>query len=193
MNKKNLHVQIEKAASEEFDGSFVMSASTPDRVSDTIDPKAYDNALKSDKLVALWQHDPNKPVGYWADVKRVADTLRGNLKVANTNLGLMIKQLIADGVPLGASIGFRGKGEPNKAGGIHFKEIELMETSIVSIPAHPRAMQIAKSYGYEEFVEVQSSDQDDVPASGPNAEEILHRARSATLQANKTLRKGMKK
>ena len=189
MQTKNLHVQIEKSDNAEYDGVFVMSAATPDRVNDTIDPKSYDIAARKDKLIALWQHDPEKPVGFWSNMKRSGDALKGYLKIADTNLGLMIKQLIADGVPMGASIGFRGRGEPNKKGGIHFKEIELMECSVVSIPAHPRAMQVAKKLNLEEFIEPLSDGNDEVAASGPNADEIIARAKSATLVAMKTLKR----
>lgn len=183
--QKSLDVVIEKAASSEYDARFIMSASTPDRVKDTIEPKAYEPNLGK-SLIALYQHDPDRPIGRWDNLRVEAGKLIGDLKVASTNLGLMIKQLIADGVPLGASIGFRGKGEPNKVGGIHFKELELFECSVVSIPAHPRAMQIAKSFG----VELQSSE------SGSNSvesdhqpEAVVDRAKAAILSANKTIRK----
>jgi HK97 family phage prohead protease len=146
MELKHLPVSIEKSSDPAFDARFVMSASSPDRVKDTIDPAAYTPSLGK-KLIALWQHDRDQPFGYWHNLKVDAGKLVGDLKVAGTNLGMMIKQLIADGVPLGASIGFRGKGEDNKIGGIHFKTIELLECSVVSVPAHPLAMQVAKSYG----------------------------------------------
>lgn len=185
--QKYLPVEIEKSSSDEFDARFVMSASTPDRVNDTIDKAAY-RAINITKLIALWQHKNDQPIGYWTNVKAEGDRLVGHLKLSATNLGLMIKQLIADGVPLGASIGFRGAGEPNKKGGIHFNEIELMECSVVSVPAHPRAMQIAKSYGLEEFVDVQSSDADECEAvSGLTPDEIIGKAKAAILAANKSL------
>ena len=139
---------VEKSSAPQFDARFVMSAASPDRLADTIEPAAYDRAAgKLQKLIALFNHDPDKIAGYWTGIKRDADTLTGHIKFASTNLGQMLRTLMQDGVPLGASIGFRGKGEPNKAGGIHFKEIELIETSIVSTPAHPRAVEIAKSFG----------------------------------------------
>ena len=188
MQTKQFNVTIEKAASGEYDARFVMSATKPDRVGDTIDAKAYGPNLGK-KLIALWQHDQEKPMGFWENMRVEAGKLIGDLKVANTNLGLMIKQLIADGVPLGASIGFRGTGSPNKSGGIHFKEVELMECSVVSVPAHPAAMRIAKSLGLEEFVEVQSSDDDDVAASGLHSDETIAKAKAAVLAANQTLRR----
>ena len=187
MITKNLPVTIEKADSDEYDARFVMSAATPDRVKDTIEADAYAPNLGK-KLIALYQHDADRPIGYWNNLRVEAGKLIGDLKVASTNLGLMVKQLIADGVPLGASIGFRGKGEKNKLGGIHFKELELFECSVVSIPAHPRAMQIAKNFDFD----IQSSDADgDLVASdrSPEAQAAIDRAKSAVLTAKLSLRK----
>lgn len=188
MEQKHRHVDITKSDSSDFDARFILSAATPDRVQDTIDPAAYRKASRIDKLIALFNHDPAKPVGYWTELKAVDDTLTGYLRFAGTNLGRMLKQLIDDGVPLGASIGFRGQGEPNKKGGIHFTDIELMETSIVSIPAHPRALQIMKNYE----VDLPSSVLvDESAASGidKDPEKLIANAKNVILLANRTLRK----
>jgi HK97 family phage prohead protease len=176
MHTKHLDVTIEKAASSEFDARFVMSATSPDRVKDTIEESAYAASIGK-RIVALWQHDSDKPFGYWENLQVKSGKLIGDLKAAGTNLGQMIKQLIADGVPLGASIGFRGTGEPNKIGGIHFKSIELLECSVVSVPAHPMAMQIAKSYGI------------DLPAAplGESQEDIRKRAVAALHTSLETI------
>lgn len=186
MHTKQLTATIEKAASAEFDARFIMSAATPDRVKDTIEPSAYDSALGINKLIALFNHDANQPVGFWTGLKREADTLTGQIKFASTNLGRMVKTLIDDGVPLGASIGFRGAGTTNKAGGVHFTSIELLETSIVSTPAHPRAMQIAKQFGIS-LGPVQAPSSSGVVSDA--SAHLLDRARAATLAANRTLRK----
>ena len=95
----------------------------------------------------------------------------------------MLKTLIEDGVPMGASIGFRGRGEQNKAGGIHFKEIELLETSIVSTPAHPRAMQIAKQFN----ITLPSTEGDASVVSDATAA-ARKRAATAIIAAKRTLK-----
>lgn len=183
MDTKQLAVSIEKSASSEFDARFVMSATTPDRVKDTIDVKAYDSATKIDKLIALFNHDPNQVAGYWTGIKAAGDTLSGSIKFASTSLGQMLKTLIDEGVPMGASIGFRGKGEPNKQGGIHFKEIELLETSIVSTPCHPRAMQIAKSFG----IDLPEFEIDAEAVALPVESQTKRKAVAALIIANATL------
>jgi HK97 family phage prohead protease len=184
METKHLEVTIEKATSADYDARFVMSATSPDRVKDTIDEAAYKPNLGK-KIIALWQHDSDKPFGYWHNLRVEAGKLIGDLKAARTNLGEMIKILIADGVPLGASIGFRGKGEENKQGGIHFKQIELLECSVVSVPAHPLAYQIAKQFKFN--IETNSDDQDGKSAT--DLATVKQRAAAALQSSLKTLQK----
>ena len=116
--KSRAPVEIIKVEGDDYAARFVMSASSPDRVKDTIDPEAYKPWIGKD-LIALWQHDNYQPFGVWQNLQTRANKLIGDLKIASTNLGGMIIELLAADVPLGASIGFRGKGEPNKIGGIH--------------------------------------------------------------------------
>lgn len=182
MLQKSFPVTIEKADRADFDARFIMSAGSPDRVRDTIEPSAYKSNLGR-KLIALWQHDADRPIGYWENLRVEADKLIGDIKFASTNLAQMVKTLINDGVPMGASIGFTGKGEANKQGGIHFKELNLLECSVVSIPAHPRAMQIAKSFG----IDLQSSEIEPVAESGLESrdpQQVISKAKAAILRAN---------
>jgi HK97 family phage prohead protease len=147
MKQKNLHVKITTAESA---GKWVMGAIAKDRDNDTISGEAFTNAISATggNLITLWQHQSDKPIGYWHKLEYKAGQLIGELKLSAVNLAGMVKQLLDDGVPLGASIGFRGlDGEYNEFGGVHFTEIELLETSIVSVPAQPLAQQIAKNYG----------------------------------------------
>lgn len=187
MIKKQLFVQITKSPDSDYDARFCLSSSSPDRVKDTIDPEAYKPNL-SKSLICLWQHQSDQPIGYWSNLEVKAGKLIGDLKVATTNLGLMVKQLISDGVPLGASIGFQGRGEQNKIGGIHFTELELMECSVVSVPCHRDAMRIAKQYG----IDIQSSDEDATKAvSGlaQDAQDAKQRASKAIIAAKRTLKR----
>ena len=188
MNKQ-ISVDICKAQTSGYDATFVMSASSPDRVNDTIAPAAYKSAIGG-KLIALWQHKQDSPIGFWENLRQEGDKLIGDLRVASTNLGKMVKQLIADGVPVGASIGFTGEGKRNEKGGVHFTSLKLLECSVVSIPAHPRAMQIAKSFDLEEFIDSDQSsvEVDDNSASGVCIESTIERAKAATLKAQKSIR-----
>jgi HK97 family phage prohead protease len=143
-----LLAEITKSLDPSYDAAFVISAAGKDRVGDTINPDVFKQiADAGGRLVALWQHKSDSPIGYWENFKAVGTRLLANIKFASTPLARISKQLIDDGVPLGASIGFRGTGEPNKFGGIQYNSIELLECSVVSVPANPLAVQIIKSFG----------------------------------------------
>ena len=97
----------------------------------------------------------------------------------------MCKEMLDFGIPLGASLGFIGEGEYTDTG-INFKELKLLETSIVATPCHPRAMEIAKSYG----VDIKSIDVSDTYLDGASVidkdpESVIHKAKLAILQVNK--------
>lgn len=144
MQTKFLPATIQKAAAEGFDATFVMSAASPDRYKDTIDPAAYDGIIaKSDTLIALWQHKHEQPLGTWHNLRRKGTELIGDLKLASTSLANMVRQLLLDGVPLGASIGFVPlDGKANKLGGTHFTAMDLAECSVCSVPANPAAVRM---------------------------------------------------
>ena len=191
MEKRTVPLTIEKSNREDYDARFILSAATPDRVRDTIDPNAYAAAAKGiEKLIALFNHDADKIVGYWSELQSVKDTLTAYIKFFHKDWGAMVKEMLDFGIPLGASIGFQGKGDYQDNGGIHFKEIELLETSIVAVPAHPRAQQIAKSYGLD--LSSLSIDPVDLTSatSGTDYEpsQIISKAKAAILLANKTVR-----
>ena len=163
MQTKQIDVQIEKAASPDYDAAFIMSSTAIDRDKDTFTAESLEAVAKSTKkLIALWQHSPEHPVGYWSDISFDGKRLKGYIKFATTRLAEMVKQLINDGVPLAASVGFRAtKSSPNDHGGQKFEAVDLFETSIVSTPANAQAIQVAKSLGLSEtdlFPSVQEKD-----------------------------------
>lgn len=143
---KSLTAEVAKSGN-----GFVLSTTGLDRDNDRIELDALKNAIKGKpKLLALWQHKTDQPIGFWDNLRIDGQKLLGDLKLAGTNLGLMVKELLDFGTPLGASVGFMGKGVfDEERMGINWEEIELLETSVVSCPANPEAMQIAKNFGYD--------------------------------------------
>lgn len=186
MKTKSLVVTLQKkSANRNYVADFVMSAATPDRVGDTIDPAAYKRVVRNQKSIpANWQHDHDKIFGAWEQLRAVDDTLVGSLRVANTDIGKMVKQLIEDDIPVSASIGFRGTGAPNESGGIHFKDIEILETSIVSVPCHPRAIQIIKSFNVDP-ASIVSNDVPFADSGGGRDNPVTQKAKAALLRAKK--------
>lgn len=196
MTQKEIPVRIEKADNPNYDARFVMSATAPDRVGDTIDPRAYKSNLEK-RLICLWQHKSDQPIGYWDNLRVKSGELVGDLKIAATNLGQMVRALIEGDVPLGASIGFTGKGEVNEHGGVHFKELDLLECSVVSIPCHPLAVQTAKQLDLdlkELGIDVRPSDNDepDNTTVSRDVGAVRKRAAEANLGAHRAL-KGKRK
>jgi HK97 family phage prohead protease len=173
---------------ENSSGSWVISSSDYDRVNDRIMPTALKSVGDSD-ILCLWQHDTNQPVGKWTNLRMKGSKLVADLVLAPTNLGKMIAALLSVDTPLGASIGFSGKGKANTKGGIDFSDISIFETSVVSVPCNAQAIRIAKQFQLEEFIEPLSDGIDDVAASGLNADEIIARAKAATLVANKVIKR----
>jgi len=181
---------VEKAATENKDavGAWVISSSAYDRVSDRITLPALKGSVGKD-VICLWQHNPDQPIGKWSNLRMKGDKLVADLILAKTNLGMMIRELLAVDTPLGASIGFRGKGIANDKGGIDFKEISLLETSVVSVPCNPEAMAIAKSFGISPETLVSVTGDEEPSANSGTSPDVLIRAKAAILAANRAIRK----
>src|SRR5580765_4906420 len=130
---------------------FVMSDGSVDRMGDVIEPDGWrlDNFHKNP--IALFSHDPLLPIGKWHDVGVRDGQLTGRLELmpAETYLQRQIQTAVKAGVLRAVSVGFHSdKFEPlGKSGGLRFTEAELVECSLVSVPANPNALAIAKSLG----------------------------------------------
>jgi HK97 family phage major capsid protein/HK97 family phage prohead protease len=132
--------------------SGIATTPTPDRVGDIVDPLG---AKFANPLPLLWQHDSSQPIGEatfgrptkngipftakFADVAEPA-SLKDRLDTAWAS----VKARLVKGV----SIGFRGlEYSFMESGGIRYTETEILELSIVTIPANVDAtIQTIKSY-----------------------------------------------
>jgi HK97 family phage major capsid protein/HK97 family phage prohead protease len=123
-------------------------ATTPevDRVGDIVEPKgvSYKNPLP-----LLWMHDSHKPVGFARFGKPTADGIPFEAEIARIDEPGLLKERLDEAwqsVKLGlvgaVSIGFRVMNdavEHMKGGGLRFLETEVMELSLVVIPANASA------------------------------------------------------
>ncbi len=118
----------------------------PDRDQDVILPGAFQHSLhhqtvqkKRPKL--LWQHEVKTPIGRWEEI-REDDTglfVKGRLFL-DVAKGKEVYTLLKEGEVDGLSIGFMSKKQqPNEMGGHTIEEVELLEISLVTFPAHPKA------------------------------------------------------
>lgn len=133
---------------------FVLSDATPDRYGDVIDPEGWvlDNFKKNP--IALFNHRSDFPIGRWENLKIGDKGLVGNLRMAPEGTSERIDELralINAGILRAVSVGFmplESKSIKNGAGqyiGEEYLKQELIETSLVSVPANPNAVQLAKS------------------------------------------------
>ena len=132
--------------------NFVMSDETPDRMDDIImsDGWELDNFRKNP--IALFGHRSDFPIGKWGNLRVEDKQLRGELQLAPEGTSERIdeiRRLIDAGILRAVSVGFRPKesvalDHKNPFSGCKFTKQELVETSLVSVPANPNALAIAK-------------------------------------------------
>lgn len=119
----------------------------PDSFGDVVAPGAFAKSIASHRAektspLMLWAHDTARPVGRWTDVSEKRDGLhvRGlmNLK---TTAGRDAWEHVRAGDVRGLSIGFRVPEGGAKFSGDkrHVSEVELLEVSLVAMPAQPLA------------------------------------------------------
>ncbi len=132
---------------------FVMSDSTVDRMGDVIDPAGWDLRNFKKNSIALFGHSSSFAIGTWTNVRVEGGKLIGKLKLAQRGTSQRIDELISlveQGILRAVSVGFiPKKAEPidkdRPYDGQRFLEQELIECSLVSVPANPAALQLAKS------------------------------------------------
>jgi HK97 family phage prohead protease len=136
---------------------FVMSDSRVDRMGDVIDAEGWDLKNFKSHPIALFNHDPNQVVGTWAEVRIEGKQLRGRLDLAEAGTSPLVdtvRALHSQGILRAVSVGFRplekkplDKSADEFFGPFRFTKSELLECSLVAVPANPRALNALKSLG----------------------------------------------
>jgi HK97 family phage prohead protease/HK97 family phage major capsid protein len=140
------------ASSKDLDGlDFILSDETPDRYGDVLSADGWELTNFKKNPIALFGHNSSFPIGRWKGLKVENGALRGHLELAPAGTSDRIdeiRKLVEAGILRAVSVGFlpresraRSKTEP---GELYLKQ-ELIETSLVSIPANPNAIAVAKS------------------------------------------------
>jgi HK97 family phage prohead protease/HK97 family phage major capsid protein len=143
---------------------FVMSDSSVDRMGDVVEASGWQlDRIKSDPVV-LFNHDRNQIVGKWADVRVRGEQLVGRIVWTTSDKWPMahyIRDLVREGILRTVSVGFRPleskpltKDADKNFGPFRFTKCELLECSLVSIPANPNALAIARDYPRDLIAEV---------------------------------------
>lgn len=135
-------------ATDEEAGTFTGYAAIfaePNAYGETIKPGAFRRSIATRDATGgpsmFWNHDPGQPIGVWTDLVEDSRGLKvsGRL-VTETRAGAEALALLKAGAVNGLSIGFRAKGQergPN--GGRVLTEIDLVEISLVTLPAASKA------------------------------------------------------
>lgn len=113
-----------------------------DHTGDVIMRGAFDATLATGrKRRLLWMHDMAEPVGVEQTLSVDDKGLFGTWKLSRTTRGLDTYELLKDGAVDSLSIGYMAEDfEYDDAGTRLLKEIDLLEVSIVSIPANDLAV-----------------------------------------------------
>lgn len=155
--RRDFFLEIEKAK----DGSLVAVASTNsiDRHHEIVDNNGWDlKAYKKNPLI-LWAHDHTIPAIGMSAKTWVEGTGKGAKLMIKpvlhdvTEHAKAIKALVEMGVIKALSVGFRPLESPD---GVTFTKNELLEVSVVNVPANADAMMMAykglKTAGFEDDV-----------------------------------------
>ena len=137
------------------DMEFVMSDETPDRMDDIIMSDGWELENFKRNPIALFGHKSDFPIGKWTNLRVEGKQLKGKLELAPAGTSERIdeiRKLIEADILRAVSVGFRPKehtqlDSKNPFSGLRFTKQELVETSLVSVPANPNALAIAKSLG----------------------------------------------
>src|SRR5580765_3452219 len=131
---------------------FVMSDGSIDRMGDVIEQTGWQlDKLESDPPV-LFNHDRNQIVGSWTDIKVRGGKLTGKInwsKSANWPMKDYIRDLVREGILRTVSVGFRAlqaepltKSADKDFGPFRYLKTELLECSLVAVPANPNALAV---------------------------------------------------
>lgn len=137
---------------------FCFSDGSIDRMGDTIDPNGWE--LKSFLLnpVALWAHDSSQPpIGRASNVAVDGGKLMGDIEFAPAETYAFadtIYRLSRDGYVSAVSVGFKPidfkwANEDDREWGIDFQRQELLEISVVPVPANANALIDARAKGID--------------------------------------------
>lgn len=152
---------IHKVVADKGDGlDFVLSDATIDRYGDIVEPKGWDLSWFVKNPIALFGHNASFPIGTWSNVRVEGGKLMAKLNLAARGTSARIDELIGlveQGVLRAVSVGFIPRKsapmDPDKPyNGTRFLEQELLETSLVSVPANPAALAVAKSLNVSEEI-----------------------------------------
>jgi len=179
--------------------TYVLSDATVDRYGDIIEPTGWQLDWFRTNPIALFNHNANSPIGIWKNVRIDNKRLMAELEPAQRGTSQRVDEilsLIEQDILRATSVGFRSLlDEPidpeNPYRGTRFLKQELLETSIVSVPANPAALNVARSLNISKdtmsavFGEHAFNNRQDIEVTGKHA--ALQRLSRAKIMPDLTL------
>lgn len=132
--------------------NFVISSAAVDRAGDTVAVNGWRlDAYRKNPVVLFAHNSGSLPVGKATRVYIEGGKLKATARFADTTMGREVQDLIETGYLKATSVGFVPhkydfSSAPGRKYGIDFIEQELLEFSVVPIPANPEAL-IEGTYG----------------------------------------------
>jgi HK97 family phage prohead protease len=136
---------------------YIMSDGSVDRMGDVIEPAGWQLSNFKAHPIALLNHDRNQIIGKWVDVRVEGQKLLGRLELAAEGTSALVdtmRALVDQNIMRAVSVGFApleqeplDKDADKYWGPFKFTKQELLECSLVAVPANPNALATAKSLG----------------------------------------------
>jgi HK97 family phage major capsid protein/HK97 family phage prohead protease len=176
LNRAYAILEVKAADAEKRTISGIATTPTPDRVGDIIEPLGV---KFSNPLPLLHQHDSRSPVGTVQFHKPTKDGIKFTAQLPKIDEPGLLKdrvdlawQEVKSGLIRGVSIGFRSlEHSMMDDGGIRFLESEVLELSLVTVPANAEAtIETVKAYDSPGRYRENSFDGPVIAAIGNDAE-----------------------
>lgn len=156
MSTNTVYKTAELKSASDGQYEFVASDETPDRYGDIVRASGWELANYKRNPIVLFQHQSSNPVGIATKVWVESKALMIRIKLAAEGTSPFIdtlRKLLDQKIVRAVSVGFLPTKAPNylkdakteAITGLEFNGQELLENSIVSVPANPAALALAKS------------------------------------------------
>ena len=140
---------------------FVASDETVDRYGDIVRVSGWDLKNYRRNPIVLFGHQHSNPVGKAVKTWIEDKALKVRIKLADEGTSPFIdtlRKLVDQDIVRAVSVGFRPTSKPNylrdeendRITGLEFVGQELLENSLVTVPANPMALNTAKAMGIPE-------------------------------------------
>ncbi len=156
--RASLDTEVKMIDDERRSVGFTISTGQVDRMGDVIDPMGWQLDEFRKNPVVLWGHDSGAlPVGRATRVWIEDGKLKAEAQFTPAGMARFndtVYEMVKAGFLNATSVGFRPlkyalSEDPQRRYGIDFKEQELLEFSVVSVPANPGALIDARSAGID--------------------------------------------